>query len=141
MSSGKVGPMGKKVTLENLGAEVEKILKKYEGEVEENLDIVTRKIGQKGAQALRNESLNAFPDSKRHKKRYGATWTSRVEKTRLTTKVVIYNSQAGLPHLLENGHALVAGGRKAGFVEGRTHIEPIEKKLVEEYQQEVINRL
>lgn len=133
--------MAKKVTLENLGAEVEKILKKYEGEVEKNLDIVTRKIGQKGAQALRNESLAAFPDSKRHKKRYGATWTSRVEKKRLYTKVIIYNSQAGLPHLLENGHALVSGGRRVGSVEGRKHIEPIEEKLVEEYEQEVIDRL
>lgn len=133
--------MGKKVTLENLGAEVEKILKKYEGEVEENLEIVTRKIGQKGTQALKNESLKAFPDSKRHKKRYGATWTSRVEKTRLTTKVVIYNSQGWLPHLLENGHAIVAGGRKVGEYKGRAHIEPIEEKLVEEYQQEVIERL
>lgn len=133
--------MAKKVTLENLGAEIEKILQEYEDEVEENLDIVTRKIGKMGAQALKNESLSAFPDSGRHDKRYGSTWTSTVEKKRLYTKVIIYNSQAGLPHLLENGHALVAGGRRQGSVKGREHIEPIEQELIEEYEQEVIERL
>lgn len=133
--------MGRKVTLENLGAEVEKILKEYEGEVEKNLDDVTRRVGRAGVQALKNESLAAFPDSKRHKKRYGATWTSKVQQTRLSTKVVIYNSQAGLPHLLENGHAIVVGGRKMGDVEPHEHIAPVEEKLVGEYWQEVKQRL
>ena len=50
----------KKVTLDNLGSEIEKILAEYEGEVQENLDEITKKIGKKGALALKNESLAKF---------------------------------------------------------------------------------
>lgn len=127
----------KKVTLDNLGSEIEKILAEYEGEVQENLDEITKKIGKKGALALKNESLAKFPDSKKHKMRYGNTWTSTAEKTRLYTKIIIYSRMPGLPHLLENGHASVNGGR----VPGRAHIAPIETQLIKEYESEVKSKL
>lgn len=127
----------KKVTLENLGKEIDKILEEYSGDIESNLDEITKKIGKKGAQALKNESLAAFPDSKKHKKRYGQTWTSRAEKNRLYTTVTIYNSQPGLPHLLEYGHASRNGGR----VSGREHISPVEEQLIAEFEREVESKL
>ena len=127
----------KKVTLDNLGSEIEKILAEYEGEVQENLDTITKQVGKKGVLALKNESLSKFPDSKKHKMRYGNTWTSKTEKGRLYTKVIIYSKMPGLPHLLENGHAKVNGGR----VPGRAHIAPIEEKLVKQYESEVKSQL
>jgi hypothetical protein len=133
--------MAKKVTLENLDSEIKKILDEYGDEVNQNLDIITKRIGQKGAQALKNESLSEFPNSKKHKQRYGQTWTYEVEKKRLYTAVTIYNKQAGLPHLLENGHALVAGGRSLGQVPGHEHIAPIADKLEQEYEAEVKAKL
>lgn len=127
----------KKVSLENLGKEIEKIFEEYKGDIESNLDEITKKVGKKGAQALKNESLAAFPDSKKHKKRYGSTWTSRADKERLYTTVTIYNSQPGLPHLLEYGHASRNGGR----VEGREHISSVEESLVFEFEREVESKL
>lgn len=133
--------MASKVTLENFGVEVQKILKEYENDVTENLSIITKKIGQKGAKLLREESLGKFPDSGKHKSRYGQTWTSRTQQNRLYTTVTIYNRQAGLPHLLENGHALVAGGRQIGSVSAKTHIYPVEQELIRQYEMEVTQKL
>lgn len=133
--------MASKVTLETFGAEIQKILKEYEDDVTENLSIITKKIGQKGAKLLKDESLGQFPDSKRHKTRYGQTWTSKTEQNRLYTTVTIYNRQAGLPHLLENGHALVAGGRQIGSVSAKTHIYPVEQELIRQYEREVVEKL
>lgn len=133
--------MASKVTLETFGAEIQKILKEYEDDVTENLSIITKKIGQKGAKLLKDESLGQFPDSKRHKTRYGQTWTSKTEQNRLYTTVTIYNRQAGLPHLLENGHALVAGGRQIGSVSAKTHIYPVEQELIRQYEREVMEKL
>lgn len=133
--------MAKKVTLDNLASEIEKILDEYGDEVDDKVDEITKRVGQKGAQALKNESLATFPDSKKHKQRYGQTWTYTVERKRLYTKVIIHNKQAGLPHLLENGHALVAGGRNIGFVDGKEHIAPIADELERDYEREVKSRL
>lgn len=127
----------RKITLENLGKEINKIFEEYKGDVESNLDEITKKVGKKGAQALKNESLAAFPDSKKHKKRYGSTWTSRADKGRLYTTVTIYNSQPGLPHLLEYGHASRNGGR----VDGREHISSVEESLILEFEREVESKL
>lgn len=127
----------RKITLENLGKEINKIFEEYKGDVESNLDEITKKVGKKGAQTLKNESLAAFPDSKKHKKRYGSTWTSRADKGRLYTTVTIYNSLPGLPHLLEYGHASRNGGR----VDGREHISSVEESLILEFEREVESKL
>lgn len=127
----------RKVTIDNLGSEISKILDEYAGNVDENVDEITKKIGRKGAQALKNESLAKFKDSKKHKKRYGQTWTSKAEKKRLYTTVTIYNSQPGLPHLLEYGHASRNGGR----VMGKEHISPVEQQLIAEFEREVRSKL
>lgn len=138
--------MASKVTLENLGSEIEKILKDYENEVVQNMGVITKRVGQKGAQALRNESLAKFPASGMHKQRYGETWTYKAEQKRLYTTVTIYNRQAGLPHLLEHGHVSSNGtGRNyhtdKAPVAAREHIAQVEEKLVKEYEREVIQNL
>lgn len=133
--------MGSKVTLDNFQREVEKILSEYSYDVSSNLSKITKDIGRKGAALLRNESLGTFPDSKKHKRRYGQTWKAQATETRLYTTVTIYNSQAGLPHLLENGHALIAGGRQMGTVSGKEHIAPVEDELFFQFEKEVKQKL
>lgn len=134
--------MAKRVTADNLASEIAKILDEYAGEVQNNIDSVTKKIGQKGAQALRNQSKATF-----NGKKYASGWTAQTEKTRLYTVVTIYNrKQAGLAHLLEFGH-VSANGTGRGFqtdkapVKGREHVSTVEKQLVVEYEREVKAKL
>lgn len=132
--------MARKVTIDNLGSEIKKILEQYSDDLQGNLDIVTKKVGQKGAQLLRNESKSTFPDGKGT---YASGWTATAEKTRVYTVVTIHNKkQAGLAHLLEFGH-VSANGTGRNFqtdkapVKGKEHIGPVEKELVLQYESEV----
>lgn len=129
--------MATKVTIDNLDKEIKKIFDEYSGSVMSNLDQITRQTTKKGVQALKSESKSTFGTVKKRKKKYASTWTSKFETGRLSRQGIIYNTQAGLPHLLEHGHAKVGGGR----VQGRAHIEPVERKLVTEYEREVKARL
>lgn len=129
--------MAKKVTFDNLQSEIDKILQKYADDVQTNIDIITRKIGQKGAQAIRNEAKGKFSGDK-----YATGWGTTVEKNRLYTTVYIHNKkQAGLAHLLEHGHVKANGTGRYGYWDGRTHIAPIETQLVAQYEREVKAKL
>lgn len=129
--------MGKKVTIDNLQSAIDEILDDYEGQIYENLDEITKQAGQKGVEALKNSSKQAFDG-----KKYASGWAMVQEKNRLYTTVTIYNKkQAGLAHLLENGHVKANGTGRYGFWEGKEHILPVEEKLVEEYESEVVNSL
>ena len=136
MSNVKVGQMAK-VTPDRLGAEVEKILAKYNDEINENIDKIRKQVAQKGAQALRNESKAKFKGSGE----YAKGWTVTEVKHPNYTSAVIHNKKAGLPHLLEHGHVLIRGGRVAGRVQGREHIAPVEEKLIQEFENEVVSKL
>ena len=129
--------MAQKVTVDNLPAEISKILDEYAGDLQDNMDIITKRIGQKGVKAVRNSAKSTFDG-----KTYASGWTSKTYKNRLSTTVVIYNKkQAGLAHLLEHGHVKANGTGRYGQWEGRSHILPVEKQLVAEYESEVLNKL
>lgn len=125
--------MAKKTTVDNLAEAINDILAEYEGEIYENLDRITQEIGKKGVEALKNSSKDKFAG-----KTYASGWAMLTEKHRLYTSVIIYNKkQAGLAHLLENGHVKANGTGRHGFWEGKQHILPVEEQLVEEYESEV----
>ena len=119
--------MPKKTTIDKLSANIGKILQDYENGVLLTAEEVTKKIGQKGATAVRQESkAHGWGE---HTK-YDSGWKSQFVKERLSYRAQIHNANVpGLPHLLENGHAKRGGGR----VNGVAHIKPIEDKLNEEY--------
>lgn len=124
--------MAKKVTIDNLDEAIKDILNEYADDIDANIAIVTKKIGQTGAKALNSSARSTFEGNK-----YSKSWTSKTEQGRLYTTVTIYSRIPGLPHLLEHGHALVGGGR----VKGRAHIQPVEEKLIKEYEEEVTAKL
>lgn len=129
--------MAKKVTLDNLPDAINEILSEYAGDVYDNLNVITKKIGQKGAEAVKNSAKQDFKG-----KKYYKGWGVTQYKGRLYTTVVIHNKkQPGLAHLLENGHVKANGTGRYGFYEGIKHILPVEQKLVAEYESEVINNL
>ena len=124
----------KKVTLENLADAISDILEDYAGEITEEIPEITEKVGKVGVQALRNDSRANFKGTGR----YAKGWNKQVERKRLWTDVTIYNKTLpGLPHLLEHGHAKRGGGRTPGKV----HIAPVEEKLVQNYEKEIINAI
>ena len=126
--SAKGEQMAKKTPAEKFEASVKKILEEYGDDVKANVSEITESVGKAGVTMLRQESRAKF-----NGKKYASGWTSQTEKTRLSTRVIIYNKKPGLPHLLEKGHAKRGGGRVAG----RVHIAPVEEDLINTIQREV----
>lgn len=121
----------KTITVDRLGAEVNKILEEYAGDITKNLPEITEKVGKKGVTALKNSTKSAVNGNK-----YWKGWRSQAERTRMGAKVTIYNGKLpGLAHLLEHGHAKRGGGRTPAHV----HIAPVETKINEEYERKVID--
>ena len=123
----------KRIKADQLGTEIDKIMQEYGEDVEFYVNEITKRIGRKGATAVKNEAHDKFNGDKYYK-----GWTVSEVKWPHYTSVVIYNkSHYQLAHLLEHGHAIISGGR----VEGRPHIAPVEEKLIEEYYNTVVARL
>lgn len=117
-----------KVPVDRLADAVQKVLRDYAQDVDKDVNDLTRAIGKKGAQAVKQASAGAFGGGA-----YSKSWTSTLETSRFGSTAVIHSKKPGLPHLLENGHAKRNGGR----VSGRSHIAPVKEKLVEEFQKAV----
>lgn len=119
-----------KVTADKFQAALDKILKDFEEDETKNVKELAKKFAQKGAKEVKSAS-GQFGGSGN----YANGWTSKYEEGRMSGQGIIYNKVAGLPHLLENGHAKRNGGRVAG----RVHIAPVEEKLVREFTKAVEN--
>lgn len=117
-----------KVPVDRLADAVQKVLRDYAQDVDKDVNDLTRAIGKKGAQAVKQASAGAFGGGA-----YSKSWTSTLETSRFGSTAVIHSKKPGLPHLLENGHAKRNGDR----VSGQSHIAPVEEKLVEEFQKAV----
>ncbi len=113
---------------DNFAASISKILEQYKDGIIADTTQLTKKFAQQGAKELKSAS-GIFGGSGA----YAKGWTTKLETHRLGAMAVIYNQKPGLPHLLENGHAKRNGGR----VPGRTHIAPVEQKLIEEFTKAV----
>ena len=121
--------MAKATPLDKLGTKIDAILQEYAGEVSGNLAEVTKKVGQAGVTALRQQSRATFGGAGE----YAKSWKKLDYTTRMSAQAILYNDHPGLPHLLENGHAKRGGGR----TEGRPHIAPVEEMLNEQYFRKV----
>lgn len=117
-----------KTTTDKFAAGIAKVLEQYQDDIVKDTDALVKKLGQQGAKELKNAS-RIFGGTGE----YANGWKSKTQKSRLGATATIYNEKAGLPHLLENGHAKRGGGRVAG----RTHIAPVEEKLVKEFEKAV----
>ena len=126
--------MAKKIPIDRLAEEVNKILAEYGDNVSENVSDIVAAMSKKGAKALRSESSGAVGGSGR----YASGWTSQTETGRVSAQGTIYNAKVpGLPHLLEHGHALRGGGRSRAF----PHIAKVEEALVKEFESKVKSKL
>lgn len=125
--------MAKKIPIDRLSAEINKILTEYGNEVQENVDDAARRVTKAGAKAVRGNAQSTFRIGN-GEKNYAKGWTSKFETGRLSAQGIIYNKDLpGLPHLLEHGHANRNGGRTPG----RAHIAPVEQKIIEDFEKAV----
>lgn len=121
--------MARVVTIDQFASSIHDILEKYGDEINENMEEAVKAVSRKGAQAVKSAASSTFNGNK-----YASGWTSKTETGRMSAQGTIYNRTVpGLPHLLENGHAMRGGGRVAG----RPHIKPVEEKIIQEFEQEV----
>lgn len=125
--------MAKKIPIDRLSAEINKILTEYGNEVQENVDDAARRVTKAGAKAVRGNAQSTFRVGN-GEKNYAKGWTSKFETGRLSAQGIIYNKDLpGLPHLLEHGHANRNGGRTPG----RSHIAPVEQKIIKDFEEAV----
>ena len=129
---------GKKTPIDKLTSAVNGILAEYADDVQSNLDIITKKMGQKGAAALRQTSKSTFGGTGE----YAKGWKYATHSTRRYTKTTIFNDHYSMPHLLENDHVVKNGTKRVvGQYKGRKHIEPIANELVSTYEEEVASKI
>ena len=123
----------KTVSIGKLGAEVESILSKYQDDVADGVDDAALESANQCLKDIKSNASSMF-NSHNAKKPYAKQWTKKqTEKARGKSSYTVYCKTPGLPHLLENGHALASGGRVAG----RPHIAPAEEKAVDAFQRKV----
>lgn len=72
--------MAKKVTASNLASVIGEILSEYGDETKKDVSDVIKSVAKKGAQAVKNESLQTFKPSNLSNGRYGTGWTYTVEE-------------------------------------------------------------
>ncbi len=112
---------------QDIGKEIALILKDYTIEVERTLEKEAARIATETAKELRSTSPKKTGE-------YAKGWT----KKKTPEGQVVYNkNKPSLTHLLENGHAKVGGGRVAG----KPHIEPAEKRAMQDFENSVIREI
>lgn len=72
---------------------------------------------------------------------YAKGWKQTTQKTRTGSTTTIYQGEKPwLPHLLEFGHPIIAGGRTAGQAKAFEHIAPVERQALSEYEADIARR-
>lgn len=122
--------MSTTIKAENLGDEINNVLKLYSQEVRDGID----RVGEKHIKELVKETKATAPVGKRNK-HYRDSIKYKKRKIRLNTSFIWYvdGPNYRLSHLLENGHALKNGGR----VEGTHFIKKATDVMLEKYEKDV----
>lgn len=122
----------------SLELQFSKILKDYEDEV--------KQISAETLEQIAKETVDDLKmTSPRDKGRYAESWRYREQPARSGIKdFVVYNGEAGLTHLLENGHVVKPEPKhpgKKGRVDGQPHIRPAGERAKEKLIRMVEARL
>lgn len=118
------------VGTEGLRAAIKAVLDDYALDVSKNLNEIAVDLGKSAQRLLRQTSPREEGD-------YAKGWKVDIQAGRLATTVTVYHSTPGLPHLLENGHALRQGGRAPAI----PHIAPVADSIEEKFIKELEARL
>ena len=117
-----------KITADELAKTIEETLREFKD--------VTEEAAQKGVETTAKEAVEELHNAKPSGSgkwgswdKYNAGWTyKKMTSTKKSSGVVVHNAtHYQLTHLLENGHALVGGGRAQAF----PHIAPVAERAEE----------
>ena len=101
-------------------------------EIAQEVEQKTKQIADTGAKDLRSAS-EQFHKYSRGK--YAKGWKTQKE----ADGYVLYNTNYQLPHLLEYPHPIIAYGKQVTGWNGRSHIKPIEEKIIKDMEEQVNN--
>lgn len=135
--------MARKTPVDKLNSAISDILTKYAGEVRESVNEITKEVGKKGAQAVRQQAQQTFPvENRKITGDYAKGWKVQITESRTGTSAVIYNEHPGLPHLLEYGHVTRNGtGRTFPRTPAHEHIAPVAEEIAQTFEKEVLAKL
>ena len=122
---------------EGVEGAISKWLEEYNDEVVEVMEETVDSIAKDSVKKLKAESPKGTSG------KYAKGWTYEKDKARLRVGATIYGKKGtyNLAHLLEFGHAIVGGGRAGGKTRAITHIEPVERWAIEEFQRKLVQKL
>lgn len=115
-----------KINIDQLAAEVMKDLEIYRDATLDVVDYAVKKTAKEAVEEIRDNIDSAGIGGTEYRKSW-AQKKSRNSRGRWSSGRIVYSKLPGLPHLLEDGHAKVNGGR----VEGRPHIALVAKHAQE----------
>lgn len=124
------------IKIDALGAEIAKTMEEYAAGVSEDVKTEAKAVAKEAVKELKATSPKGKGSKKGH---YKDGWACKVEsENAVSIRIQVYNrKKPGLTHLLEKGHAKRGGGR----VEGKPHIEPVERQAVKDYEKRLKERL
>ena len=111
--------MARRVTLEQFGAAVEKIIDEYADSVYKTGIHSVEQATKQAQREVKANSANIGHGG------YSGGWQTQVDKSEIAATGYVYNRRPGLPHLLEKGHAKVNGGRTPA----RPHVLPAQESV------------
>lgn len=128
--------MGIKIGPEQLQSTIQNMLSQIPQKVDNVVDEATKKVAKEAVKTLKATSPKRDGGG-----RYAKGWAVKKQGK----KTIIHNkTDYQLTHLLENGHDVVAHGKKVGHFGGIKHIAPVEKEVIDKMTEEVekgINKL
>jgi hypothetical protein len=112
--------------INDIQKEIMKQLKYYAADVKEKV----QEAQEEEAAALVAELKQNSPKGNRKKKKYAKSWAIK----RTPKKIIVYNKQYMLTHLLEHGHVTKNG---SGRTDDIPHIRPAEDRMIRSYLEKI----
>lgn len=116
--------------IDDLSNEIARNLRQYTEAVEEEIQIAQKDVAKKAVKKLK--SAGTFENQSGD---YRKGWRTK----KVGNKQIVHNAtNYQLTHLLEKGHVIKNGtGRSFGRTRTFEHIEPVERKVIEEFTERV----
>lgn len=125
-----------RIDMDGLYIAVGRMLEGYSAEISAELDEAADKISKEALQAVRAASpVHRGEITRKGKRRAPGTYKKGWKRKRMQGRYVIYNTQPGLTHLLEHGHAKKNGGRTRPYPHIEANAEIAARKFEEQAKQ------